>query len=381
MEYQTTCTRVILPPKNKKGAILDSNSGTKSRFVNEDNSEVIEKHHNEEPEFTSPPRQIHRNHTHQLSRKRSFSVDIRFSPKNEQILRVTPSGSRRRANTSDCENLIGTTISFDCFDDSNENLIECEHSSSDHNTNTSNTSYHHHHTMKDAQEGPPGSRRRRLYTPMTPHSIDIECGKCFAQTSSESPIVTSSNHRQYQSSAWTISIRILMSLGFFVLLSTSVGNVLVESSSQRKLPTHALERTDDVISNVHTVKNFGTWGLTLEDEEPSYIENHEKLPEQTRKKRRPILSAANNLSSQQWNTQQGVYVPNPKKIREFVMTDDEITKKTALLNDEIHKVHENQFEMDMVWWSLPVAFVGAVVISMYKQTRNMKSFPVHMHSR
>lgn len=367
MEYQTTCTRAILPPKIKKSEIVDSKIETKSRGQSGDSSNV----NGTEPEITSPSRQL-------LRRKRSFSVDLRFSPKNEDKIYVAPSVSRRRANTTDYENLIGTTISFDCVVDSNENhpFVECENSSGSEISIASN-----HHSIKDFQTGISRSRQRRFYAPATPHSMDVECGKCFTQISSESPIVASSTHRQKQPSVWIKYMRILMTLCIVLLVSTSFSNVLVESSTPIKSPSYSLERADDIINNVHTVKNFGKWELMLEDEEPSYIEDTvEKI--QGRKKRRPILSAANNLASQQqWNTQQGVYIPKPKKIKEFVMTDDEIRKKTALLNDENYKIQKNKFKMDMVWLSIALAFVGTFLISMYKQFRNMNSFAVHSHSK
>jgi hypothetical protein len=379
MDYRTTCTRAILPPQNKKGGILDSSSGTKSRIVSSDGSEWDSKHPDKESEFVSPPRQLSRYHSYKLNRKRSFSVDLRFSPKNEEILRITPSGSRRRANTTECENLIGTTISFDCFGDSNKDVVECENSSGSEINET-----YDHHPRKGYQEGASGTRfRRRIYAaPATPSSMDIECGKCFAETSSESPTISSSNHRQTQTSVWIKSIQLLMSVGMLVVVSSTFGNVLVETSTSRKLPSHTLDRTEDIMSNIHTVKNFGEWGLTLEDEEPvSYIEEIETIPEQTRKKRRPMLSAANNLASQQWNTHPGVYVPKPAKLMEFVMTDDEITKKTALLNDENYKIQENKYKMDMVCLFLTVAFLATCVFSVFKQFRYMSVFTVHSHSK
>lgn len=366
MEYQTTCTRAILPPiKRKKSEIVYPKIETQCRVQSGDSSNV----NGTEPELTSPSRPL-------LRRKRSFSVDLRFFPKNEEKIHDAPSVSRRRANTTDYENLIGTTISFDCVFDSNENqFVECENSSGSEISIASNP-----HSIKDFQKGISGSRQRRFYAPATPHSIDVECGKCFTQISSESPIVASSTHRQKQPSVWIKYMRILMTLGIVLLVSTSFTDVLVESSTPIKSPSHSLERADDIINNVHTVKNFGKWELTLEDEEPSYIEDTiGKI--QSRKKRRPILSAANNLASQQWNTQQGVYIPRPKKIKEFVMTDDEIRKKTALLNDENYKIQKNKFKMDMVWLSIALAFVGTFLISMYKQFRNMNSFAVHSHSK
>jgi hypothetical protein len=167
-----------------------------------------------------------------------------------------------------------------------------------------------------------------------------------------------------------------------VVVSSTFGNVLVESSTSRKLPSHTLDRREDIMNNIHTVKNFGEWGLTLEDEEPvGYIEEIETTPEQTRKKRRPMLSAANNLASQQWNTHPGVYVPKPAKLMEFVMTDDEITKKTALLNDENYKLQENRYKMDMVCLFLAVAFMVTCVFSVCKQLRCIRVFAVHSHSK
>lgn len=81
------------------------------------------------------------------------------------------------------------------------------------------------------------------------------------------------------------------------------------------------------IGDIRTVQNFsGEWGLTLTDatgeNNDSRIDNDN---EQVRKKRQPRLSEANSLSTQQLSTR----MENKK----FVLTDDDIRKKTNSVDD------------------------------------------------
>lgn len=107
----------------------------------------------------------------------------------------------------------------------------------------------------------------------------------------------------------------------------SLGVILFASSNSTS-DTDGIDRAkvpvrEKNIGDIRTVQNFsGEWGLTLTD---ARVENSDKSNEHVRKKRQPRLSEANSLSTQHLSTRM--------ETKKFVLTDDDIRKKTNSVGD------------------------------------------------
>ena len=107
----------------------------------------------------------------------------------------------------------------------------------------------------------------------------------------------------------------------------SLGVILFASSNSTS-DTDGIDRAkvpvrEKNIGDIRTVQNFsGEWGLTLTD---ARVENSDKSNGHVRKKRQPRLSEANSLSTQHLSTRM--------ETKKFVLTDDDIRKKTNSVGD------------------------------------------------
>lgn len=324
-------------------------------------------HRREHAPFLQLPNQIYQSESSSIKqsshRERTFSGEsLLFPSKLEDI-------SRMRANTYDENDLIGTTISFG---KSNIAMDDDESYSSGHSE-----SQLYHPASADYRNGIMGSQRRRHRRSSQRKWFDIEIGRYFQWPLHESAMtITSFSSHSKRSQNWKVTIiRITLFLSMFLAFSSSVRNSFFLKSH---LPS--VMDQDNASHELHTVKDLSTWGLTLEESKFSADASYNDLQESSRKKRRPVMYAANNLSTHQHSLPQDGYISRPKKLKEFVMTDDEIKKRTALLEAEHYTtLRQNKMNSDTVFLYIGVAFVGAIMISVYKRNRRIFSDIVHRH--
>jgi hypothetical protein len=126
------------------------------------------------------------------------------------------------------------------------------------------------------------------------------------------------------------------------------------------------------LEDFHTVKNFsGQWGLTLTDEVDE--DKKDRTVRGRKKKRQPRLAEANSLKTQhlpshlEWNAGAGsgsdaAAVRNSKN---FVLTDDEIKKKTTSLHERSLKPKPSPFAFKGIFsWVVLLAWICLIGIGL-----------------
>lgn len=113
----------------------------------------------------------------------------------------------------------------------------------------------------------------------------------------------------------SIHLGLCISFGMIMIIGTG----MTSTNSYAANPTSTAKDND--LGHIRTVKDFsGEWGLTLTDTAEEEVEvNHGNS--RVRKKRQPRLAEANTLSTQ--------HLSSKLEFKRFVLTDDEIKKKTT----------------------------------------------------
>ena len=171
----------------------------------------------------------------------------------------------------------------------------------------------------------------------------------------------------------------------FVHLVTFISlGVILFASSNSTSDTGGIDRAkvpvrEKNIEDIRTVQNFsGEWGLTLTD---ARVENSDKSNGNVREKRQPRLAEANSLSTQHLSTRM--------ETKKFVLTDDDIRKKTnsvgdvSFIKNRRHRSHpqgtgkETSTALVMfAWIFFLLAGIDTIVGEIYKrrsQIRKMQS--------
>jgi hypothetical protein len=158
-----------------------------------------------------------------------------------------------------------------------------------------------------------GSRRRRsAHISNSPQSHDIACltGAVDARVVDILPVHNSRLHIQRR---WFIHLLATISICIILISGENTPSADVQPQAVKK----------DLVDNrdIRTVKNFsGEWFLTLTDSAEEVKNSN------VRKKRQPHMAEANSLSTQ--------HLSSPLESKKFVLTDDEIKKRTSLEEDE-----------------------------------------------
>jgi hypothetical protein len=140
---------------------------------------------------------------------------------------------------------------------------------------------------------------------------------------------------------------VMLFMGIVLFSNTTTTTTNTRDHNQiRHKPTES-----GTTGEIRTVKNFsGAWGLTLSDSEEEH-DGHELLTDgNLRRKRRPKLSQANSLHTQQ--------LSSPIQSTTFVLTDDEIKQKTKALDEHNKMIQYRNKIFHFVWGFLALMGIG-----------------------
>jgi hypothetical protein len=155
---------------------------------------------------------------------------------------------------------------------------------------------------------------------------------------------------------------LLMGITFFSSNNDN-NNYNSKHNHTRDNPIRSKSTESGTTGEIRTVKNFsGAWGLTLSDPEEEH--GDELTNGNLRRKRRPKLSQANSLYTQQ--------LSYPIQSTTFVLTDDEIKLKTKQLDEHNPRVQHQSKVFHFAWIFLVLVGLGMAWFEMGKKCRRAR---------
>jgi len=217
-----------------------------------------------------------------------------------------------------------------------------------------------------------GSRRRRSNILKSSRGAGTSCGNtqhqyynCNVRQSSDFDSCAAATHTRKVPRRL---VQLVMVLFMGIVLFSN-------NTSHHEMIRYKATESGTTTAEMRTVKNFsGAWGLTLSD--PAEEEHHHELMDVTgnnnnnndnnvfRRKRRPKLSQANSIYTQQ--------LSSPLHSTTFVLTDDEIKQKTKAFDEHNHKFQYRNKFFHFAWAFLALAGIGMAtfeILTKYSRTK------------